>query len=105
MNLDYITTKGKENMQIYVGNMSYGTTEDGLKALFEEYGEVSSVKIITDRETGRAKGFGFVGMDDNASGQNAIEGLNGKEFDGRILKINEAKPREEKPRRSFNNRF
>ncbi|RXJ86686.1 RNA-binding protein [Arcobacter sp. CECT 8985] len=92
-------------MQIYVGNMSYGTTEESLRALFAQYGEVNSVKIITDRETGRAKGFGFIGMDDNAAGQNAIDELNGKEFEGRTLKINEAKPREERPRRNFNNRF
>ncbi len=89
-------------MQIYVGNMSYGTTEESLRALFAQYGEVNSVKIITDRETGRAKGFAFIGMNDNGAGQNAIDELNGKEFEGRTLKINEAKPREERPRRSFN---
>lgn len=89
-------------MQIYVGNMSYGTTEDNLKELFSEFGEVSSVKIITDRETGRAKGFGFIAMDDNTQAQAAIDELNGKEFDGRTLRINEARPREEKPRREFN---
>lgn len=90
-------------MQIYVGNMSYGTTEESLKSLFNQFGEVNSVKIITDRETGRAKGFGFIGMDDNAAAQNAIDELNGKEFEGRTLKINEARPREERPRRNFNN--
>lgn len=92
-------------MQIYVGNMSYQTTEETLRALFAQYGEVNSVKIITDRETGRAKGFGFIGMDDNAAASTAIEELNGQEFEGRTLKINEAKPREERPKRSFNNRY
>jgi RNA recognition motif-containing protein len=97
--------KGKEEMQIYVGNMSYGTTEESLTALFSQYGEVSSVKLITDRETGRAKGFGFVAMDDNSAALKAIEELNGKEVDGRTLRINEAKPKEERPRREFDNRY
>jgi len=92
-------------MQIYVGNMSYGTTESGIEELFGQFGEVSSVKLITDRETGRAKGFGFVTMNDDASAKNAIEELNGKEFEGRTLRINEAKPREERPRREFNDRY
>lgn len=92
-------------MQIYVGNMSYGTTEENLGALFAQYGEVASVKIITDRETGRAKGFGFITMDDDSAAQNAIEELNGNEFEGRTLRVNEAKPREERPRRNFENRF
>jgi RNA recognition motif-containing protein len=92
-------------MQIYVGNISYSTTEEGLENLFSQYGEVESVKIITDRETGRAKGFGFITMNDDAAAQNAIDELNEKEFEGRTLRINEARPREERPRRNFNNRF
>ncbi|WP_419765029.1 MAG: RNA recognition motif domain-containing protein [Arcobacter sp.] len=92
-------------MQIYVGNMSYGTTEESLTTLFSQYGEVSSVKLITDRDTGRAKGFGFISMDDDSAASKAIEELNGKEFDGRTLRINEAKPKEERPRREFNNRY
>ncbi len=92
-------------MQIYVGNMSYGTTEESLIGLFSQYGDVERVKIITDRETGRAKGFGFVTMNDNTEANNAIEELNGKEFEGRELRINEAKPREERPRREFNSRY
>ncbi len=91
-------------MQIYVGNMSYGTTEEGLKELFGKYGEVEAVKIITDRETGRAKGFGFITMNDESAAKSAIEDLDGKEFDGRTLRVNEAKPREERPR-NFNNRY
>ena len=92
-------------MQIYVGNMSYGMTEESLGAVFAEFGEVASVKIITDRETGRAKGFGFITMPDDSSAKNAIEELNGKEVEGRTLRVNEAKPKEERPRRDFNNRY
>ncbi|WP_035586991.1 RNA recognition motif domain-containing protein [Hippea jasoniae] len=81
---------------LYVGNLPYATTEEELKELFSEYGEVSSSKIITDRETGRSRGFGFVEMD-SESAQKAIESLNGVNFGGRNLKVNEAKER--KPRR------
>lgn len=89
-------------MQIYVGNMSYQMTEDSLSAVFAEFGEVSKVTIITDRETGRAKGFGFVTMNSDDEAKNAIEALNEKEIDGRTLRVNEAKPREERPKRDFN---
>ncbi len=92
-------------MQIYVGNISYTTTPESLETLFGQYGEVESVKLITDRETGRAKGFGFVTMNDDSAAQNAIDELNEKEYDGRTLRINEARPREERPKRNFNNRF
>lgn len=92
-------------MQIYVGNMSYATTEETLEKLFSEYGAVESVKIITDRETGRAKGFGFITMTDDGEAKNAIEALNEKEFEGRTLRINEAKPKEQRPRREFNDRY
>ena len=92
-------------MQIYVGNISYAVTEQMLGDLFAQYGEVDAVKIITDRETGRAKGFGFITMNNDADAQNSIEELNGKDFDGRALRVNEAKPREERPRRNFNDRF
>jgi RNA recognition motif-containing protein len=88
-------------MQIYVGNMSYNTTEEAINSLFGEFGEVDAVKLITDAETGRAKGFGFVTMNDDDSAKAAIEALNEKEYDGRTLRINEAKPREEKPRREY----
>lgn len=83
--------------------MSYKTTQENLETLFSKFGAVESVKIVTDRETGRAKGFAFVTMDNGAN--EAIEALNGKEFDGRTLRINEAKPREERPRREFTNRY
>lgn len=83
-------------MNIYVGNLSYSSTEDSVRALFEEFGKVSSVKIIEDRETGRSRGFGFVEMPDDHEGKAAISGLDGKDIDGRALKINEARPREDR---------
>ena len=81
---------------IYVGNLSYDSTEEGIRQLFEQYGEVHSVKMIEDRDTGRPRGFGFVEMDASAAGA-AIQALNGKDLDGRSLKVNEAKPRESRP--------
>jgi RNA recognition motif-containing protein len=89
-------------MQIYVGNMSYGTTEESLRNLFSGFGDVENVKIITDRETGRAKGFGFITMSNDAQANKAIEELNDKEFEGRNLKVNEAKPREPRQRSNYN---
>ena len=83
--------------------MSYKTTQENLETLFSKFGAVDSVKIVTDRETGRAKGFAFVTMENGAN--EAIEALNGKEFDGRTLRINEAKPREERPKREFSKRY
>ncbi len=80
-------------MNIYVGNMSYDTTEDQLRQAFESYGEVLSVNIITDRDSGRPKGFGFVEMASKDEATAAIEGLNGKEMGGRTLNVNEARPR------------
>ena len=84
--------------KIYVGNLSYGTYEDSLADQFKVHGEVTSVKIITDRETGRSKGFAFVEMGDDSHAQAAISALNGAEVDGRRLKVNEAMDR---PRQSF----
>lgn len=81
-------------MNIYVGNLSYDTSEDDLRSAFEAYGEVDSAKIITDRDTGRSKGFGFVEMPDQGNGTSAIDGLNGQELGGRPLRVNEARPRE-----------
>ena len=80
---------------IYVGNLSWSTTEDDLRAAFEPFGEVSSASIITDRETGRSRGFGFVEM--ASGGDEAIESLDGSSIDGRNIKVNEARPRQ--PRR------
>lgn len=81
---------------IYVGNLSFDSTEEGLRSLFEQYGTVTSARIISDRETGRSRGFGFVEMD-GEGGSAAIEALNGTEFDSRVLKVNEARPREPRP--------
>ncbi|MHC4219814.1 MAG: RNA recognition motif domain-containing protein [Planctomycetota bacterium] len=78
---------------IYVGNLSFEATEDELRGLFEEHGEVLKVSLITDRDTGRPRGFGFVEMADANQGRTAIEQLNGQEVGGRALNINEAKPR------------
>ncbi|WP_312994509.1 RNA recognition motif domain-containing protein [Chryseobacterium flavum] len=89
-------------MNIFVSNINYATKEYELHDLFAEFGDVSSAKIVTDRETGRSRGFGFVEMGDE-EGQQAIEALNQKEFNGKTLNVSEAKPREEKPRRSFDN--
>ena len=80
-------------MKIYVGNMNFRTTEDSLHALFSNYGEVSEVAIINDRETGRPRGFAFVTMADDDAGKKAIEDLNGNEFEGRTLNVNEAQPK------------
>lgn len=80
-------------MNIYVGNLSFGATEESLRQLFESHGEVSSVKIIVDRLTGKSRGFGFVEMPDNAHGKAAVDALNGNDSDGRALKVSEAKPK------------
>jgi len=86
-------------MNIYVGNLRYGVTEDSLKTIFSEFGEVVTVKIIRDKFSGDSKGFGFVEMASDDEAQKAIAELNGKDFDGRALRVNEARPREERPRR------
>ena len=84
---------------IYVGNIAFSTTEDEIRNLFTPFGEVTSVKFISDRETGNFRGFGFVEMDENAA-REAVQGLNGKEVGGRSLKVNEAQEREPRaPRR------
>jgi RNA recognition motif-containing protein len=85
--------------KVYVGNMNYGTTETSLRTLFSQYGEVSSVNIIMDRVTGRAKGFGFVEMPDDSAAHAAIEALDGQEFEGRQIRVNEAqdKPKSDRP--------
>ncbi|MEW6265397.1 MAG: RNA-binding protein [Thermodesulfobacteriota bacterium] len=81
------------SMNLYVGNLSYQATEAELKDLFSTYGQVQSVKIITDRDTGRSKGFAFVEMSNRSEGEKAIAELNGKELANRQLKVNEARPR------------
>lgn len=79
--------------KLYVGNLSYDVTDEVLKGLFAEFGAVESAQIITDKYTGRGKGFGFVEMSSNEEATNAIKGLDGKEHEGRTLKVNEARPK------------
>ncbi len=82
--------------RIYVGNLSFQTTEDSLSELFGQHGSVNSVAIIIDRITGRSRGFGFVEMGDAGEGKAAMEAINGQEVDGRTLKVNEARERSER---------
>ncbi len=84
--------------KLYVGNISYNTTEEGLQDLFSEHGTVESVKIITDHATGRSKGFGFIEMESEDAAISAVESLNGSEFDGRNLKVDQAVERPRKRR-------
>jgi len=86
-------------MKLYVGNMSFDTSEAEVRKAFEAHGTVDSVTIIMDRDTGRPKGFGFVEMSNEAEAKKAIEALNGKDFMGRTLNVNEARPRADGPRR------
>jgi RNA recognition motif-containing protein len=82
--------------KLYVGNLSYDTSDSKLQEMFEEFGGVQSAQIIMDRETGRSKGFGFVEMGSEEEAKAAINGLNGKEIGGRVLTVNEARPREDR---------
>lgn len=83
-------------MNIYIAGLSYGTNDADLNNLFAEYGEVSSAKVISDRETGRSRGFGFVEMTDEAAGQKAINELNGAEYDQKVITVSLARPRTER---------
>jgi len=85
-------------MKLYVGNLSFETTENDLQDLFEPHGQVSEVKLMMDRMTGKSRGFAFVTMNDNAQASAAMSALNGKELNGRAVTVNEARPREERPR-------
>jgi len=85
-------------MKLYVGNLSFDTTENDLQSEFEQFGKVVEAALVTDRETGRSRGFAFVTMGSPAEGEAAIKALEGKEFQGRALTVNEARPREERPR-------
>ncbi len=86
-------------MNIYVGNISWGTTEDDLSQAFEEYGSVTSVNIITDRDTGRSKGFAFVEMENASDAEAAIAALDGTSVGGRNIRVNEARPKTDRPKR------
>lgn len=83
--------------KIFVGNLSYSATEAALRSLFEAYGAVQSVNIVTDRDSGQPRGFGFVEMSNDAEAASAISGLNGKDLEGRTLNVNEARPKTDRP--------
>ena len=83
-------------MKIYVGNLSFNTSDNDLRGAFASYGEVASAQVVTDRETMRSRGFGFIEMPDNAAAQEAIRGLSGADLQGRSLNVSEAKPREDR---------
>ena len=89
-------------MEIYVGNLPWSTSDQDLADAFGAFGKVEKAAIISDRASGRSKGFGFVTMEDNEEGNKAIEGMNGTEMGGRNLKVNEARPREDRPPRQSN---
>jgi RNA recognition motif-containing protein len=86
-------------MNIYIGNLAYTVTEDDLRDAFSEFGQVDSASIINDKFSGRSKGFGFVDMPNDSEAREAIESMNEKDLNGRTIKVNEAKPREERPAR------
>ena len=92
-------------MKLYVGNLSFQTTENDLQDMFEQHGKVAEVALMTDRNTGRSRGFAFVTMPDTAEATAAMEAFNGKEVQGRTLTVNEARPREERPRQTVGGRY
>jgi RNA recognition motif-containing protein len=88
--------------KLFVGGLPFSTTDDELNEFFSAHGKVASAKVITDRETGRSKGFGFVEFESDDEGKAAEKALNGSDMNGRSITVNEARPREERPRRDFN---
>lgn len=92
-------------MKLYVGNLSFETTENDLQDLFETHGKVTDVALMMDRTTGRSRGFAFVSMADTTEANAAVTALNGKEVSGRTLTVNEARPREERPRQTASSRY
>lgn len=89
----------KQNL--FIGSLAYATTDDTLKEFFQQVGAVSSARVITDRDSGRSKGFGFVEFDNEDDNQKAVDQLNGKELDGRAITVSIARPKEDRPRRDF----
>ena len=87
---------------LFVGSLAYATTDDSLKSFFAQIGEVTSARVITDRDSGRSKGFGFVEFASEDDNQKAVDQLNGKELDGRPINVSLARPKEDRPRRDFN---
>jgi RNA recognition motif-containing protein len=92
-NCSALKSEGKSMKNIFVGNLSFGSTEHDIRSLFEAYGTVDRINIVTDRETGQPRGFGFVEMGDDGEGERAISGVNGREVGGRALNVNEARPK------------
>jgi len=92
-------------MKLYVGNLSFETTENDLQDLFEQHGTVSEVNLMMDKMTGKSRGFAFITMNDATQASAAMSALNGKDLNGRALNVNEARPREERPRPYGANRF
>jgi len=92
-------------MKLYVGNLSFQTQESDLREHFGQFGNVASANIVSDRDTGRSRGFGFVEMSTEEEARNAQKGLDGNELEGRQLKVNEAKPREDNRRGGYNDRY
>ena len=91
-----------QKQNLFVGSLAYATTDDSLKAFFEQIGEVERAMVAKERETNRSRGFGFVTFADEANNQKAVDQLNGQELDGRTITVTIARPREDKPRRDFN---
>lgn len=91
-----------QKQNLFIGSLAYATTDDSLRAFFEQVGPVASARVITDRDTGRSKGFGFVEFENDDDNQKAIDQLDGKELDGRTISVGMARPKEDRPRRDFN---
>lgn len=91
-----------QKQNLFIGSLAYATTDDTLKAFFEQVGEVERAHVATDRESGRSRGFGFVTFVSEDDNQKAVDELNGKELDGRTINVSLARPRDDKPRRDFN---
>ena len=89
------------SQNLFVGSLAYATTDDTLKAFFEQVGPVASARVITDRDSGRSKGFGFVEMENDDDNQKAVDQLNGKDLDGREINVSLARPKEDRPKRDF----
>lgn len=93
------------SQNLFIGSLAYATNDDGLKAHFEQVGPVVSARVVSDRETGRSKGFGFVEFENDADNQKAIDQLNGKDLDGRPINVSLARPKEDRPRNSGGDSF
>ncbi len=90
-----------QKQNLFVGSLAYAANDDSLKAFFEAVGPVASARVITDRDSGRSKGFGFVEMENDADNQKAVDQLNGQELDGRAINVSLARPKEDRPKRDF----